>query len=29
VGGGVVDQVRALHIHCFDIQFGAKDDNPG
>jgi len=29
VGGGVVDQVRALGIHCFDINFGAKDDLPG
>lgn len=26
VGGGVVDNLRALNIHCFDIQFGAKDD---
>ncbi len=29
VGGGVVDNIRALHIHCFDVQFGSKDDNPG
>jgi len=29
VGGGVVDNIRALHIHCFDVQFGGKDDNPG
>src|SRR5262245_29524403 len=24
VGGGVVDNVRALHLHCYDIQFGSK-----
>lgn len=29
VGGGVVDNVRALHLFCFDVQFGGKDDNPG
>jgi len=29
VGGGVVDNLRALHIHCFDIQFGAKPDRIG
>lgn len=29
VGGGVVDQVRALNLHCFDINFGSKDDVPG
>lgn len=29
VGGGVVDNIRALNIHCFDVNFGAKDDNPG
>lgn len=29
VGGGVVDQLRALHLFCFDVQFGSKDDNPG
>src|SRR5229473_6512738 len=28
VGGGVVDNIRALHLHCFDINFGGKDDNP-
>lgn len=26
VGGGVVDNLRALHIFCFDINFGAKAD---
>ena len=29
VGGGVVDNVRALHIHCFDIQFGSKPESLG
>ncbi len=29
VGGGVVDQVRAAHIHCFDINFGSKPDAIG
>lgn len=29
VGGGVVDHVRHLHIYCFDVQFGAKDDVGG
>lgn len=29
VGGGVVDNIRALHIHCFDIQFGGKSENLG
>lgn len=29
VGGGVVDNVRALHLYCFDIQFGAKSDVTG
>jgi hypothetical protein len=29
VGGGVVDQLRALHLHVFDIQFGAKADGGG
>lgn len=24
VGGGVVDQVRHLQLHCFEIQFGGK-----
>jgi len=24
VGGGVVDQVRHLQLHCFDVQFGGK-----
>lgn len=26
VGGGVVDNLRALHVHCFDINFGSKPD---
>jgi hypothetical protein len=29
VGGGVVDNVRALHIHCFDVQFGSKAEAVG
>jgi hypothetical protein len=29
VGGGVVDNLRALHIHCFDIQFGGKPESIG
>lgn len=29
VGGGVVDNIRALHIHCFDINFGSKPDALG
>lgn len=28
VGGGVVDQIRAKALHCFEVQFGAKDDTP-
>lgn len=26
VGGGVVDCIRSLHLHCFDINFGSKPD---
>jgi hypothetical protein len=29
VGGGVVDQLRALHIHVFDINFGSKPQGMG
>ena len=29
VGGGVVDNLRALHVHCFDIQFGSKAEAMG
>jgi hypothetical protein len=29
VGGGVVDQLRQLHISCFDVQFGGKPDAVG
>lgn len=29
VGGGVVDNVRNMHIYCFDVQFGSKDDVGG
>lgn len=29
VGGGVVDNVRASHLHCWDVQFGGKPDAPG
>lgn len=25
VGGGVVDNVRKLHLHCYEVQFGGKD----
>jgi hypothetical protein len=28
VGGGVVDQLRNKAMHCYDIQFGSKDDTP-
>lgn len=28
VGGGVVDQVRNKALHCYEVQFGAKDDTP-
>src|SRR5205823_7393623 len=26
VGGGVVDNVRNMHLFCWDVQFGGKDD---
>lgn len=26
IGGGVVDNLRQLRVHCFDIQFGARAD---
>lgn len=29
VGGGVVDCLRNLHLHCFDINFGSKPDAVG
>ena len=29
VGGGVVDNVRALGLHCWDVQFGGADDIGG
>jgi len=29
VGGGVVDQVRQMHLFCHDVQFGSKDDVGG
>jgi hypothetical protein len=29
VGGGVVDCLRNMHVHCFDINFGAKPDAVG
>ena len=29
VGGGVVDAIRALHMYCFDVQFGSKPDAVG
>lgn len=28
VGGGVVDQLRAKQMHCYEVQFGGKDDTP-
>lgn len=28
VGGGVVDQIRAKALHCYEVQFGSKDDTP-
>lgn len=28
VGGGVVDQIRAKAMHCYEVQFGSKDDTP-
>ncbi len=28
VGGGVVDNIRARALHCYDVQFGSKDDTP-
>jgi hypothetical protein len=29
VGGGVIDNLRHLHVPCFDIQFGGKPDQVG
>jgi len=29
VGGGVVDNCRALHVHVFDVQFGSKSESVG
>ena len=29
VGGGVVDNVRNMHLFCYDVQFGSKNDIPG
>lgn len=29
VGGGVVDNVRNMHLYCWDVQFGGKDDVGG
>jgi len=29
VGGGVVDNVRQMHLHAFEVQFGARDDVGG
>jgi hypothetical protein len=28
VGGGVVDQLRHKMLHCYEVQFGGKDDTP-
>ena len=29
VGGGVVDNVRNMHLFCYEVQFGGKDDVGG
>jgi hypothetical protein len=29
VGGGVVDNIRHMHLHCYEVQFGGKDDVGG
>lgn len=29
VGGGVVDNVRHMHLFCYEVQFGSKDDVGG
>jgi hypothetical protein len=29
VGGGVVDNVRNMHLFCFEVQFGGKSDHVG
>lgn len=29
VGGGVVDNIRASHLYCYEVQFGGKDDIGG
>lgn len=29
VGGGVVDQLRHMHLFCYEVQFGSKDDVGG
>jgi hypothetical protein len=29
VGGGVVDTLRALHVPCFDVQFGSRPSSTG
>lgn len=29
VGGGVVDNIRNMHLFCHDVQFGGKDDIGG
>ena len=29
VGGGVVDTLRNMHLFCYDVQFGGKDDVGG
>lgn len=29
VGGGVVDNVRRMHLGCYEVQFGGKDDVGG
>lgn len=28
VGGGVVDNIRQKQLHCYEVQFGSKDDTP-
>lgn len=29
VGGGVVDNLRNMHLHVYEVQFGGKDDTGG
>lgn len=29
VGGGVVDNIRRMHLFCYEVQFGSRSDNAG